>query len=370
MTTVSPIRVGVVGCGLIAQTMHLRTLADLPQFHVTAVCDADALVAETVGARFGIPTRVSSFEDLAGREDVDAVLVSTPDHYPPALAALSRGKHLLVEKPLCWTPAEGRELVAAADDAGVVAIVGYMRRYDGAYEAALEHVRRLGRIRYGRIHDFACRFDKDRPLYDLAVPASSEGTPRRDFERRRDDLVAALGPEEAERFGSLYFMLLMLGSHDLAMARGIFGDPVEVTSANAFDDVSLLVRLDYEASGPCVLELSVGTRYEWFDEEVALFGEDDALVLRLADPFVQYARSTVTRRTARDEGFEDRVFTSGAADAFRREWMHFARCIHDGEQPRTPLRDGVADLELAVEIVRRIPLTAPAPLGVVVEEGA
>jgi predicted dehydrogenase len=355
----SVIRVGVVGCGLIAQTMHLRVLADVPQFQLSSVCDVDPGVAEAVRARFGARTRCDSFEELVASPDVDAVLVATPDHFPPALAALRNGKHVLVEKPLCWTPAQGAELVEAARAAGVVAMIGYMRRYDSAYQRTIQHVRHLGRIRYGRIHDFACRFDKDRVLYDLAVPAGDAGTPRADFHLHGPEIAAALGREEAERFGSLYFMLLMFASHDISMARGIFGRPEEVVAAHASDDSSLAITLGYERSGPCAIELSVGTRYEWFDEEVALFGDEASLLLRLADPFVQYSRSSVGLRWRSEDGYEDRLFTAGSADAFRREWMHFLDCIEEGAPPLTPLEDGLADLELAVEIIRRLPLQTP-----------
>jgi predicted dehydrogenase len=348
------IRVGVVGCGLITQTMHLRVLADLPGFEISAVCDIDPGVAEAVATRHGAGTCVDSFEELAALPQVDAVLVATPDHHPPALAALANGKHLLVEKPLCWTPAQGAELVEAARNAGVVAMVGYMRRYDAAYELLLEQLPRLGRIRYGRIHDFACRFDKDRPLYDLAVPSRDTG-PRHDFKLHQAEIDTALGAE-ADRHRAHYFMLLMFGSHDLSMARGIFGRPTEVTAAHAFDDVSLAVNLGYDESGPCVLELSTGTRYEWFDEDVRLYGDEESLELRLSDPFVQYARSSLAVRGRKDDGYTEHAFTSGHADAFRREWLHFFDCIQHGARPRTPLEDGLADLELAIEIVRRIPL--------------
>jgi predicted dehydrogenase len=349
------IRVGVVGCGLVAQTMHLRVLTDLPHFQVTAVCDSDPAVADAVGARFGAAARVASAADLVTRSDVDAVLVATPDHHPPALAALAHGKHLLVEKPLCWTPAEGRELVDAARDAGVVAMVGYMRRYDSAYEFALERLPQLGRIRFGRIHDFACRFDKDRPLYDLVVP-SGEAGPRHNYLLHEPTIAGLLGSADASHH-ALYFMLLMFGSHDLSMARGIFGQPAEVTAVQAFDDASLSLTLGYDRSGPCAIELSTGTRYEWFDDEVSLYGDEAAMRLQLSDPFVQFSRSTVTTRARVGDGHVDQAFTGGHVDAFRREWLHFERCIEKGDRPRTPLQDGVADLELAVEIIRRLPLT-------------
>ncbi len=75
-----PLRVGVGGCGQIAQIMHLPFLTELPQFRVTAVCDASPRLVETVGERFGVPARFTDFTDLVNRDDVDAVAILTMEH--------------------------------------------------------------------------------------------------------------------------------------------------------------------------------------------------------------------------------------------------------------------------------------------------
>ena len=66
--------------------------------------------------------------------------MASPDplHKEQALAALTRGLHVFCEKPLCYAPADIAELIAARDEAGKVLQVGYMKRFDPSYEAALE----------------------------------------------------------------------------------------------------------------------------------------------------------------------------------------------------------------------------------------
>ena len=53
-------------------------------------------------------------------------------------------------------------------------------------------------------------------------------------------------------------------------------------------------------------------------------------------------------------GYEEMVMVGGPEDAFRREWGHFGECIEHGVTPKTPLEWGLADIELAVELVRRL----------------
>ncbi|MCU1663045.1 MAG: oxidoreductase domain protein [Pseudonocardia sp.] len=115
----APLRVGVVGAGSIS-AQYSACLARLPQLRVTAVCDlqldrAQALAAKHDGAR-ALP-----LPELLAAEDVDVVLVLTlpATHADMALAALTAGKHVYVEKPLATSVAEGRELVKAAAAAGL-----------------------------------------------------------------------------------------------------------------------------------------------------------------------------------------------------------------------------------------------------------
>jgi predicted dehydrogenase len=115
----SPLRVGVVGAGMII-SQYSASFARLPQVQVTAVADlatarAEALAAEHAGAR------AMGLEELLAADDVDVVLNLTipAAHAEVALAALAAGKHVYGEKPLAATTQEGRAVVEAAAAAGL-----------------------------------------------------------------------------------------------------------------------------------------------------------------------------------------------------------------------------------------------------------
>src|SRR3954466_13270986 len=128
-------RVGGIGCGLVAQVMHLPNLRELgDRFAVAAVCDLASGPLEFAGAMFPDARRHTAWEDVLA--DVDAVLVLTAgSHAPVAIAAAEAGLHVFVEKPMCFSVEEGEEMIAAAHAHGAVLMVGYMKRYDPSYEA-------------------------------------------------------------------------------------------------------------------------------------------------------------------------------------------------------------------------------------------
>ena len=131
------LRTGVVGTGIIAQVMHLHYLSELAgQFEVAAVCDLMPDNARACAERFGGPPVFTDWRDLIA-EPLDAVLVLTSgSHAPIAIAAAEAGLHVLVEKPMCFSVAEGQEMLAAAERAGTVLMVGYPKRYDPAFGAS------------------------------------------------------------------------------------------------------------------------------------------------------------------------------------------------------------------------------------------
>jgi len=135
----APVRVGIVGCGLIAQVMHLphlRELADL--YEVAAVCDLSDSLAERVAVEYGIGKRFQHWQDMLTSIRLDAVLLlSSGSHAPAAIAASQAGLHVFTEKPMCLSSIEGQAMVDAARAAGKHLMVGYMKRYDPAY-AGLE----------------------------------------------------------------------------------------------------------------------------------------------------------------------------------------------------------------------------------------
>ena len=108
----------IIGAGIWG-TNHALALTTHPRCTVAMICDRDEARARTAGERFGCAW-TTSLDDVAA-SDVEAVTIATPDHLhrEPAVAMLRAGKHVLVEKPLATTVADGRAMVAAAEEAGV-----------------------------------------------------------------------------------------------------------------------------------------------------------------------------------------------------------------------------------------------------------
>src|SRR3954454_24762081 len=109
------IRVGVVGAGAIAQLAHLPLLSKMRGAQLVALCDNDGPKARALADRFGIPDTFTDIEDLLEFDELDAVVIATPNHLhePHVLSALAAKVHVLCERPLALT-ARGVERILSA----------------------------------------------------------------------------------------------------------------------------------------------------------------------------------------------------------------------------------------------------------------
>ena len=137
----SKVRIGVVGCGAIAQVQHVPNLLALDeQFEVPIICDALPGQAAYLSQRFNIPRSVVDVDALLAA-DIDAVLLCHADPKTEvAVKAFAAGKHVLIEKPVCLTLEEVDELVAAQAAAGTVGQAAYMKAYDPAFTMAKREI--------------------------------------------------------------------------------------------------------------------------------------------------------------------------------------------------------------------------------------
>lgn len=113
-------RIGVVGIGWWAVTMHVPTLQASGDAEVVALCDLDAERLRVAGDRFGIEARYDSLDRMLAAERLDGLVVATPHvaHAGPAVAGLDAGAHVLVEKPMATSTADARAIAEAAARAG------------------------------------------------------------------------------------------------------------------------------------------------------------------------------------------------------------------------------------------------------------
>ncbi len=145
-----PLRVGVVGCGGIAQMMHLPTLAERADlFQIVALADLSERTVNAVGERYGVRARFKDGRELAGQKDVEAVLLfASRCHRDAVLELLAARKPLLVEKPLAFSLPETEEVARAVREAGVPFMVGYHKRFDPAYLRARRAVQEMRDLRF------------------------------------------------------------------------------------------------------------------------------------------------------------------------------------------------------------------------------
>ncbi len=162
--------VGVVGVGVMGSN-HARVFADLPAVNLIGVVDPDAkqrdMVARATGCR--------AFADVGAllAEGVDAVSIAAPTHLHQdlALSCIKAGVHVLVEKPIAPSVAEGRKIITAARHAGVSLMVGHVERFNPTVEAIKEAIRAedILSIAITRVGPFPPRMSNVGVVIDLAV---------------------------------------------------------------------------------------------------------------------------------------------------------------------------------------------------------
>jgi predicted dehydrogenase len=358
---------GVIGCGEIAQIMHLPFLTELRDlFEVRAVCDISPRLAETVGDSFHVPHRCADYAELLARGDVDAVAILTMDHAPIALAAARAGKHIFVEKPMCFGVEEGRAVQAAAEERGVCLMVGYMKRYDPGYEYAQRVFRDMAGVRLIRVHDLTGRGPlAPQEIYSLRrADDLPEETRVRLQTEAQEHLAQGLGMDRPDLVRA-YGMMLGLSSHDMTILRGAFGDPLAVRYAEVSSGGSIVLAvLEYPGDVRCIWEIGnipQATR-AWFDEELTVFGSGQTVEVRFPNPYVRYAPTIVRVQEMDGAAHAERTVTASYDEAFRREWRHFHHCVTTRTPPRTGAADAVRDVEILRAIVRCAAEGGPAAL--------
>lgn len=134
--------VAVIGCGTIGR-LRAEILHRHPSVRFLAVCDLDEEKARTLAADCEADAWSTDAAELAARDEVDAVIVSTTEdsHFAPAIAAVEAGRQLLVEKPLTIVPEEGDKILTAARANGVTVYTGFTQRFRRRYLAIQEHLR-------------------------------------------------------------------------------------------------------------------------------------------------------------------------------------------------------------------------------------
>jgi predicted dehydrogenase len=146
----SEVRLGLIGVGAVPQTAHLPILSKMRGVRVVALCDNDGGKTRALSQRYDVPDVFTDIEDLLELEELDAVIVATPNHLhePHVLAALKKGVHVLCGRPLALSVRGVERILAAATKADRIVQVDNHNRFRADTQILSQFLRggELGRL--------------------------------------------------------------------------------------------------------------------------------------------------------------------------------------------------------------------------------
>ncbi len=325
------LRIGVLGCGPIAQFAHFESCVKARNAELYAICDIAEDLLERMTATHRPQHTYRDYDKMLADPNLDAVIVATSDafHVSASRRALEAGKHVLCEKPVGVSVEDAEELATSVKRAGKVLQVGHMKRFDPGLQAARDFVRdEMGEQL--AIKAWYCDSTHRYVVTDAVQPppiASSKArkpsvNPKADLRR--------------------YYMLAH-GSHLFDTARFLSGDIVEVQARlnERFGAYSWFIDTQFANGAIGHLDLTVAVRMDWH-EGFQLYGQHGSIVAKTYNPWY-FKASDVEIFSEKDATFRRPLGADG--HFFRRQVEAFADTVLDGKpMAGADAIDGVASV--------------------------
>lgn len=372
---VEQLRVGVIGCGAIAQIMHIPYLVEHEKFELVSVCDTYQPVLDAVGDRYHVDKRYIDWNELLENDNLDAVIIChAGSHRDSIIAALDADKHILVEKPPSWNLREVREIVARAEKSDRILQMAYHKLYDPAFSYAkqqIEKMQDIGLIRISVLH-----------------PANELGfSPYR--LRRGNGIIeeghADIGTWKSQREGQLKAFAggalsslvdEALGEHkdndDLRLAYGIitvslihqiytmfglFGKPERVISTDIWrEGFSIHSVIEFPNDIRCTLDWHFLLNLKDYREEYAVFGNHERVMFQLPAPYFKNFPSPVIIQGGDSELSWEKRVTVSHSEAFENELLAFYDNIIHNKKPLASIDDALEHSRFAKQMIDAIRL--------------
>jgi predicted dehydrogenase len=311
------IRTAVIGVGYLGR-FHAQKYAQLEGSKLVAVVDANAQAAQQVAAELGVAAlgveAVTDYQSVLDRVDAISIAVPTPLHHAVACAALERGVHVLVEKPIATTVAEAREMVSIAAKRGCVLQVGHLERFNPAIVAAA-----------GR----------------LQTPRFVESHRLAPFKQRGTDVSVVLD--------------LMI--HDIDLIQELVGQPIEsidAVGAQIFSGEIDIVNARIRFRGGCVANTTASRVSLKQERKIRIFQDDAYLSIDMQQKILTVIRKkdAAPVESPAQVSIEEESFDQG--DALRDEIAAFLQAVREKSVPVVTGEDGLRALETAMQITRLV----------------
>lgn len=354
------LKMGVVGCGAIAQIQHLPHLRQRDDlFEIAGLCDLSAGLLDALGQEYHVPPerRFLDYRRMLDT-DLDAIIVCPAgSHAPATIAAAEAGKHAFVEKPMCHTVREAEAMVEAARAHGVVLQVGYMKRHDPGYLYARDRVREMSDVRFVQVDHLHPNNDLHLKEFKLLrfddIPSEAKTRLREeDAVLTREAIGEAIG-EATPAEVRAYHAVLGSAIHDLGNLHGMFGLPTRIVASEIWrDGTGITAILEYPGDVRCDLTWIDLPELWDFKETLEVYGSRDRVLVSFPTGFAIGQTAEVIVQGIEGEGtpWKKQVVVSHES-AFLRELVAFHDCIVQGKQPETSGAEAVADIALVRDLI-------------------
>ncbi|MDX6513306.1 MAG: hypothetical protein QOE36_2810 [Gaiellaceae bacterium] len=309
---------------------------------------------EALALRYAIRETYSEAPALVDAGGLDALVVSSPvsTHAEVVIAGLEAGLHVFVEKPMCITLADADAIVAARDRAQRVVQVGYMKRFDPAYERLLADLPETSDgLRYVHVltndPEFAPFFGPGE-IVRGDVPIGLIEATRKAESEQVETAVGSGAPDVVMAFSESFLGSLI---HDVNLVHGLLermGEPLpaEVVAGAWWAEgraVAGSVRLSNRARWDSAwIQLLDVFEYR---ETVELFFADSVRRLTFPSPWLKQS-PTRYEATTTESGGRAVTVAESHEESFARELAHFHACITEGVECRTPPEQARLDIDV------------------------
>ncbi|MFD2115158.1 Gfo/Idh/MocA family protein [Paenibacillus yanchengensis] len=346
----SKIKVGVIGLGEVAQTIHLPVLQQLQeQFEVVAICDVSPTLVETIGNHYQVPHRYEKVEDLVENANLEAIFVLNSDEYHAdcIVQAVRRGLHVFVEKPMCLTISDAERIIEEKNKAQVNVMVGYMRRYSPAYQQAVKEIQSLDKINFARFKDiigpnsfFIGQTNHVHRFQDVADHLVADRAMRGQVQ-----VGEALG-SLAEKYYHTYRQLGGLASHGLSAMRGMLGMPDKVIAAARWRNDQHFMNAVFQY-GDYMVHYETGVDNQGrFDAAIEVHGDLKTVEVQYDTAYIRHLPTTLTIKETIGDSYQETFIRPTYTDAYTVELTTFYDTIRHNKAVPTPPEDAIDDLRL------------------------
>ncbi|PSN72615.1 NAD(P)-binding protein [Corynespora cassiicola Philippines] len=358
------LRIGIIGCGEIAQVVHINTLNSLStHYQITYLCDPSPSALSHCASMVhgpGSPQTTHDPATLCASPTVDAVLICTSDesHVPHGILALQNDKWTLIEKPLALCYRDIHALIDAERQSKGKVFVGTMRRYAPAFLEACKEVRGMQKIQYARVRALigpnptfvaqSCTYPR---VFDDYGEEATRERKARETEIVERAMRDEFGVEMNDDSVAMFRMLGWLNIHDFSAMREIIGMPKRVLGASLGLPGIYTVLFEYE--GFAVTFESGFNSVPTFDAHIEVYSEEKIVRVNYDTPFVKGlpVSMTVREKVAGREGqetfgFQERTVRRTYEDPFTLEMLEFYDCVVNGKKVKTSAEDSIQDLDL------------------------